>query len=336
MIMVGLRGRAVVFDATKLDDSKVKFNIDTCPAEDGVALCGFTEEYIPAPGHTAELGVPLARQAGATGSAGKLTITVVVEGDSNKTNDSKTVDVIVGDSGVDLRVIAPDVTGVDADGNVTEKGVEPGAVSYVFGYVYNQGDKIADGVKVSVTLPEQTTFAEQEEGCEYTADNRTVTCDYDQFELIPADADDTENGANSSARFYFPVQVSEDAEGPVTLNGGEFTATALEQAAVPSARARSAKRTSVRPANASELTAAEAALDVDATDNTDAYAVLVAGPAGGNGGSAGGDEEPGLPVTGPVAASVAGAGVVVLALGAFLFIAARRRRIVLVTPGDER
>jgi hypothetical protein len=41
-------------------------------------------------------------------------------------------------------------------------------------------------------------------------------------------------------------------------------------------------------------------------------------------------------VTGPVAATVGGVGVAALALGAFMFITARRRRVVLVTPGDEK
>jgi LPXTG-motif cell wall-anchored protein len=88
------------------------------------------------------------------------------------------------------------------------------------------------------------------------------------------------------------------------------------------------------PDFARKLTAAEVVkLDVDASDNTDGFAVLVAGPAGGTGG---GGEDPSLPLTGPVAASVAGAGAVALALGTFLFVSARRRRIVLVTPADGK
>src|SRR4029453_16103784 len=129
----------------------------------------------------------------------------------------------------DLTVIAPDVTGINFEGEPTGKGVKPGDISVVFGFVFNQGDKIADGLKIKVTLPEQTTFAGQEEGCDYTGDRRTVSCDYRQFELLPQDVDPEKAGA----AFFFPVQVSEDADGPVALKGGTFTAVALEQDALP-------------------------------------------------------------------------------------------------------
>jgi len=41
-------------------------------------------------------------------------------------------------------------------------------------------------------------------------------------------------------------------------------------------------------------------------------------------------------VTGPVAGSIAGAGGAVLIAGAVMFVMSRRRRVVLVTPGDGR
>src|SRR4029453_3174458 len=129
----------VLFDVTELAEYKVEF---------------YSGMY-------AYLAVALFKQDGDTGAAGKLTVTVVVEGDTNEANDSKTVDVTVGGSGVDLTVIAPDVTGINFEGEPTGKGVKPGDISVVFGFVFNQGDKIADGLKIKVTLPEQTTFAGQ-------------------------------------------------------------------------------------------------------------------------------------------------------------------------------
>src|SRR4029453_5348119 len=151
----------VLFDVTELDASKVEIDLGECEVEAGRAACGLFPEDIPAPGETADLAVPLFKQDGATGAAGKLTVTVVVEGDTNGATASKTVDVPVGGSGVDLTVIAPDVTGINFEGEPTGKGVKPGDISVVFGFVFNQGDKIADGLKIKVTLPEQTTFAGQ-------------------------------------------------------------------------------------------------------------------------------------------------------------------------------
>lgn len=323
----------VTFDATKLDDSKIEIVPGgECEFDaDKIARCSLYPEDIPGAGRTTEMVVPLTRQDGASGAAGKLTITVGVEGDSNKSNNSRTVDVNVGGNGVDLSVLAPDVTGVDQQtGEPTGKDVKPGEIAVVWAFVWNRGDRVADGLRVDVKLPKNVTFADEEEGCDYAADKRSVRCDYRDFSLIPADNDQT--GQESSTGFFFPVQLSEKAKGPASLKGGEVTITALDQSAVPSAK-KLKERKSVRPANAKALTAKQAALEVDATDNTDPYAVLVAGSTGGSGG---GDEEPGLPVTGPVAATVAGLGAVVLAAGAFLFVSARRRRVVLVTPADGK
>jgi hypothetical protein len=322
----------VVFDTTQVDDSKIEIYLgDECEDDGDTIVCGVAPEYIPGPGKTAELGMPLTRQEGATGAAGKVTVTVVVEGDGNKANDSRTADINVGSNGVDLGVLAPDVTGVDQQtGEPTGKDVNPGEIAVVWAFVWNRGDRIADGLRVDVKLPKDVTFADEESDCTYAADKRSARCDYTDFSLLPADND--LSGQESSTAFFFPVQLAEDAKGPAALKGGEVTVTALDQSAVPSAK-KLKQRKSVRPANAKALTAKQAALEVDATDNTDPYAVLVAGSTGGSGG---GDEEPGLPVTGPVAATAAGLGAVVLAAGAFLFLSARRRRVVLVTPGDGK
>ncbi|MDP9798865.1 hypothetical protein J2S43_007377 [Catenuloplanes nepalensis] len=60
----------------------------------------------------------------------------------------------------------------------------------------------------------------------------------------------------------------------------------------------------------------------------DEFVALVAVP-GGNGGG-----EPGLPVTGPQTAIIGGVGAAVLVGGAVVFMMARRRKVVTVTPGD--
>jgi len=330
----------VLFDATKLDDSKVKLDLGDCTFTDGIADCVLDGSAVPGPGESADLDIPLIKQTGATGAAGKLTVTVEVDGDTNKANNSKTVTVTVGGSGVDLRVLAPDVTSVDTDGEFTGKAIPPGGSSVVEGYVANHGDKIATGFKVAFQLPKDVAFAEKFNDCEYSSDGRSVACEFAGFPLLPADLDTDSDEGVSALLVDFPVTVSKDAKGPVSLKGGSFTSTALGQQDVTDGRALAKRAAPTLPAMATALTAAEAdKLDVDATDNTDDFAVLVAAPAapaGGQGGGSGDENGGGLPVTGPVAASVGGAGLAVVVVGGMLFLAARRRRIVLVTPGDEK
>ena len=325
----------VRFDATELDSSKVELDLGACKVEDGIGDCALDEESIPGPGETTETDIPLVLKSGASddgpASLGKLTITISVEGDANQANDSRTVDVKLAGSGGDLRVLAYDVTAVDDEFQPTGKPLQPGETSFAYAYVANHGDRATQGIKVVIALPEDVTFADEESGCEYSANNRKATCTADEAVLQPWDQDDTGNKENSSASIAFRVTVDEDATGPATLTGGEWTVSALGlvQQSARMAREVPTLPDFVKPGCGDH----EDEVEVDATDNSDGFAVLVAGPTGGSGG---GEDEPGLPVTGPVAASVAGAGAAVLALGVVLFVASRRRRVVLVTPGDEK
>ncbi|GIF09735.1 hypothetical protein [Actinoplanes siamensis] len=62
-------------------------------------------------------------------------------------------------------------------------------------------------------------------------------------------------------------------------------------------------------------------------DKSNDKAALILNPAGGTGGSGGsGGGEPGLPITGPAAGSIAGVGVVLVALGVLALVLTRRRR----------
>jgi hypothetical protein len=325
----------VLFDATDLDSSKVELDLGACKVEDGIGDCALSEDSIPGPGKTTETAVPLVLKEGASddgpASLGKLTITLSVEGDTNQANDSKTVDVNLAGSGGDLRVLASDVTKVDAEDQLTGQPLDPGDTSWAFAYVANHGDRATRGIKLEIALPEDVTFAEEEGGCEYTADKRHATCAAEDYVLQPWDQDETGNKENSSGTIAFKVQLSEEATGPATLTGGNWTVSAFGLVPLNARLARTVPTVPdfVKPGCGDK----EDEVEVDASDNSDAFAVLVAGPAGGNGG---GEEEPGLPVTGPVAASIAGAGAAVLVLGVVLFVASRRRRVVLVTPGDER
>jgi hypothetical protein len=323
---VGIR-----FDGSKLDLSRITLDLGECTYVGGVADCTLDRSAIPGPGLTADLAVQLVKTGTGNGSdAGSLTITIFVKGDTNKKNDTATAKITLTEShGADFRVLAYDVTAVK-DGQLSGKPIPPGGSSFVFGSFANHGDYDVRGVKVTVKLPKYVAFT-QEQACAYSADKRTATCITEDVAVLPWDFYDDGN-ADSSFGVYLSVKVAKDAKGPVSLAGGTVTATAL------SVREPTLSRSRVAPAElpdfARKLTAAELAkLDVDASDNTDGFAVLVAGPAGGTGG---GDGGPILPVTGPVAASIGAAGAVALALGAFLFVSARRRRIVLVAPADGK
>ncbi|MEV6631441.1 hypothetical protein AB0M54_11890 [Actinoplanes sp. NPDC051470] len=321
----------VLFDARQLND-KVALDLGSCTVENGIADCEIGEEFIPGPGETADLDVPLkVADPAARGSAGKLKVTVVVEGDTVKANDSKTVEVVLSEkAGVDLRVVASDVTSADSNGVPTGKALAPGEHSFAWGYIANHGDAAATNLKVSVKLPKDLTFAAKEEDCEYNAAMTAATCVGKGLVLVPfGQENDTAISAFSS---YFEVVVSSKAKGPAKLTGGTWTVVAET---LPASVAKRRAAAPALPKFAKAVTKAEIAkFDVDATDNSDGFVAILGGVAGGEGG--GESDDPSLPLTGPVAAGAAGAGALALGVGAFLFISARRRRITFAAPTDNK
>lgn len=330
----------VVFDISKLDATRVKLvPKETCTSTATLISCGAGEGDLPAPGGSADLAIGVVRVPGAaSGAAGKLTVTVKADGDAQPANDTKTVDLTLSaDKGVDFGVFVQDVTTANAKEEPTGKPVAPGAIGALIVEAINTGDLAANGVKVQVKLPPQTTIAQKLDGCRQTADKRTLTCEV-AGQIVPT-LDSVKDPNEASISLSVPVLVSATAKGPVSLKGGSATVTAIKQV---STSARSSK--AAAPAEPSgtfpQLSAARvAAIDADLSDNTDGFAVLVAGPDGGTGGgeTAGGQGNGGgLPLTGPAAFAIGGSGLAVLAVGLVLFFSARRRRIVLVTPRDEK
>ena len=147
--------------------------------------------------------------------------------------------------------------------------------------------------------------------------------------------------------------MARDAKGPVSLNDGAVTVVALD--AKPCV-ARRTEAASALPDHYFRVDADDIdAHDADWTDNTDEFAVRVAGPTGGagggqvhggagadgagadgggsDGGTAGTDHAGGnLPVTGPTVLTFGGAGLAAVALGIGLLAVARRRRVVPIIP----
>ncbi|MEU5721339.1 cell wall anchor protein [Micromonospora sp. NPDC047738] len=331
---------AVRVDVSKVDFSKV---IAVPLVEDGCDVegtdekptaftCHATGAGLPGPGETTDLPLVIFKFEVEGTYQAPLSFKLISKDDTNAENNSASATLELSDeSGPDLAVIADDVKQAAkiVDGNpVYSGGLHPGGQSALTYFVANQGDQATAGLKITVKLPKGVTPAETEQDCEYSADKSTFTCTYADFGLIPQDQDTGEDDNLYSAYgFYHLFNVGSDVK-PGALTGGLVSVEPVG-AAVPSiTRAKPVKQL---PKNVEGMQAK----DVDASDNSDGYAVIVAAK-GGAGGGVGGGDEGGLPVTGAKAGLIGGIGAAVLLAGGAMFLVARRRRVVLVTPGDEK
>ncbi|MBX7269493.1 cell wall anchor protein [Micromonospora sp. Llam7] len=322
----------VALDISQLKTALVDIDESGCdPREDGWILCGIQGDTIRA-GEDVDWFFPLTRKGTEVGPAGSITAMILHAGtDPDESNNVVTVDVKVEGTGPDLTVLADDVrTAVKVDGGtITEVGdLYAGNTGQLLYAAFNQGDQATSGLRIEVQLPEGATFAEQEPDCTYNAEMTSLTCEYSKAVLIPTAQDTDGDDLYSGARFYNLVKVADGVQ-PSSLTGGEVTihSLAVEPESVGIMRAAA---TSALPENVTGVSGA----DVDPSDNTDDFAVVVAAKGGSGGGDNG--DGPGLPVTGPQAGLMGGVGVAVLVAGGVLVMAARRRRVVLVTPGDEK
>jgi LPXTG-motif cell wall-anchored protein len=313
-------GLALTVDFSALDDSKVAFDSDGCTVASKVATCPIPDDAVPPAGGKLDLPIALVRQPGASGAAGSLTIAVSSAlADPMVSNNVITLPVSVGDPGADLLTVAYDVYKVPGPEQTDPEPVPPGESSVLFGFVENQGDLTAKGVKIVVNLPEHVTFADEEPDCTYSADNRVATCLY-EVDLTPKSF----NIDFSTLAIFWPVTVAADAPGPVALTDGLVTADAAAVAPpeVPEVRALPKNLKWSSPDKVEGV-------DVDDTDNSDAFTVFVGAPAGH--GAPGG-----LPETGSKTGLIAavGGGVVILGVGLVL-LTRRRRTAAAVTPSGD-
>ncbi|RIV36138.1 COG1361 family protein [Micromonospora radicis] len=316
-------------DVSKVDDEKLFFVPITngeCSATGETKLevftCELAKDEIPGPGETTEVLIVLVKaDEGVTGPyTAPVTISIESDDDTDDSNNSIEVDVeLTPESGVDLGVIVPDVkTSFDFETGTEGKKLLPGDTAVVYGEIVNQGNRTAKGLKLTFQLPEGVTVLPIE-GCDVSDDERTVVCEDKNF-------------AFESDLLLFielPIVVDADLDVPATLKGGSLEATSfgvLSPEARVSAQAKKPgfAKAQVRKAEESDFA------DLDPSDNSDDFAVILAAPAGGGGGGGG------LPVTGVQAGLIGGVGAAVVVAGAAMFLVARRRRVVLVTPGDEK
>ncbi|GAB3852738.1 hypothetical protein ACFFMR_29880 [Micromonospora andamanensis] len=319
----------VKVDTSKVDDTKLVVGAyteggcdvtgDTKPE---LWVCELDKKEIPGPGQTTEVPIVLFKAAeGVTGPyTAPVTISIESPDDTDESNNSVDVDVeLTPESGVDLGVIVPDVkTRVDLDTFEEDGPVRPGDTALLWSEIANQGDLTAQGIKLTYQLPKGVTFLPIE-GCEISSDKRGAVCEDDTF-LLERD---------TVLIVPLAVEVGKGVEAPVTLTGGSLAAEAFG-ALSPDARiSQQATKPGFGKAEVREIKESEFA-DIDPTDNSDDFAVVVTATNGGGGG--GGD----LPVTGVQVGVIGGVGAGVLAAGVAMFLVARRRRVVLVTPGDEK
>ncbi|MGS2613793.1 hypothetical protein ACVCAH_04560 [Micromonospora sp. LZ34] len=283
--------------------------------------CVLTDGEIPKPGETLEVALILIKELVTVPYTAPVTFTIVSPDDTTPDNNSKTAQVeFTAESGVDLGVLVPDVTRtipLDEYGTGEEEfpTLKPGDTTTLYGVVFSQGDRDAQGVRLTMRLPAGVTFATTLRYCEHSADNRTATCEIEDVPLAAGE---------DVLHVLVPITVAADVDAPVVLKPGSMTAVALRE--LP-ADVRAVKPSTVRLPQGMKL-APLGVTDVDDSDNTDDFAVIVAARTGGGGG--------GLPVTGPQVGLIGGIGLAVLVAGGVMFLVARRRRVVLVTPGDER
>lgn len=267
------------------------------------------------------------------GDYGEIRVTVNHPGDEKTDNNSATLPVKIENKlGADLSVVALDVDTKVVDYDEDEFPVfggplhpgEEGALLYT---ISNFGNlPVFAGVQITVELPEGVTFSYTEDECEYSDDNRKAVCTYKDLVMIPYDWREHEDIEYSYGYIFWNyVTVDADVEAPVTLADGVVTAVALE----PELSVFKAGAEPKLPKNVVPLAqkGQEWFGEIDPSDNTDKFRVIVAGAGGGGGG---------LPVTGAQAGLIGGIGAAVVLAGVVLFLIARRRKVVLVTPGDEK
>ncbi|MEG3632907.1 COG1361 family protein [Micromonospora palythoicola] len=289
---------------------------------------GTFPELVPAPGGTADIPIDIYTRGRPEPFEGRFHVEVSMSWGRNGkpvTDRREFTLTVVDEREADLAVVAPDVkqsARVGAGGKLETTGtLHPGGTGAVRYRIVNQGEKAVSGVRVTLRLPEKVTFIRPPQECVLDDDGRSAVCTYDSLALVPADETDPKDHAHSAVELHHLVTVPADITAPVTLAGGSVQVEGLTEGISD----RSASKPAVLPANAVAVPAA----DVDASDNQDGYAVVVAAEKDDDNGGGGG-----LPVTGPQAGLIAGAGLTMVAAGIVLLLARRRRSVAFVSGDD--
>jgi len=243
-----------------------------------------------------------------------------------------TFPVTVAPPGADLLVWAPDQP-FQVDGTVGKiKRGEDGTLSIL---IVNQGDQTVNGVRVTAKLVKGATFTDLD-GCQASTDRLTLTCELTDLSLIPAAQDtDPDDDVWSAVEFIPGVHIADDAKSPKGWPDLPGNTVAVEPLAVEPTTAKALRTAAALPPGVRGVTLA--GLDIDATDNTDDFTIMLAaadgtgggsggGTGGGSGDGEGGGSGGGLPITGAPAMATADAGLAAIVVGALLLFLTRRRK----------
>ncbi|MCX5068708.1 LPXTG cell wall anchor domain-containing protein [Micromonospora lupini] len=305
-----------------------------------------------AAGTTEDFGIPLF-STGGRGDAGTLVVSVSsATADPNPRDNKVRHDITVAKPGYDLTSWVQDVyADVTVDGDEAgESGLKPvlrGATAPLDWAVFNDGSRKATGVAYGITLPAGVSFAKLPESC----------VEQPLGGLANAYCEDT-GVVLKPGQFYTAdvwVKVGADVTEPL-LRPGFVWAAGLDAA-------EGSPEEQPQVASSAQRRAFTETDEVDNTAQFDVFVDLSAqptptatptptptatptatptpggtttpgattSPTAGGGGSGGG----GLPVTGVQAGLIGGIGGLILLAGGALLVLSRRRKVVLVAPGDE-
>jgi hypothetical protein len=341
----------VAVDVSRLDTDRVRFELpESCVKQQKVFTCTLRDlsggaDSIPA-GTSAEFAVLLSTKAGEASHGGRLGVEVssATPDPDAESNTLTTGRIRIVRASYDLSPWTQDVhADVVVDCDDTGEGdlppVAPGTATELDWFVYNGGSRRAVGLFYALALPPGARFTEVPEGCEKQDEG------FESYFCVDADV-----VLKPGEAFHRPVRITVDsAEFPV-LTPGVVTAFGLKDAEVDAPPLRAKPQPGVTTATTAQRSMLR---DRDQGDNLSIFDVFVTAvpgatpsptgtpveptpgpsPSTGTGGGGGGG---GLPVTGAQAGLIGGVGLGVVAVGGVLFLMARRRRVVLVTPGDEK
>ncbi|MFF5054060.1 LPXTG cell wall anchor domain-containing protein [Micromonospora sp. NPDC000663] len=292
-------------------------------------------------GTSEDFGIPLF-STGGRGDGGVLVVEVAtVTPQKDIVDDTVEVPITVAKPGYDLTAWAQDVqANVVVNGAVIDepdlKPVPRGATVPLGWAVYNDGSRKATGIFFGLTLPVGVTFAKKPQGC------------LEQVYLGKQQLFCEDAGAVVKPGQYYTADVQVTVGDGVTepiLHEGDLFGYGLDAAEgkpeqEPKAATSAQRKTFTEVDVLDNHTTFEAFVDLRAQPTpTPTPTVTPTGtptPGATTSPGAGGGAGGGLPVTGVQASLIGGIGGLILLVGGALLVLSRRRKVVLVTPGDEK
>ncbi|WLS46677.1 LPXTG cell wall anchor domain-containing protein [Micromonospora profundi] len=308
-----------------------------------------------AAGTTEDFGIPLF-STGGRGNGGTLVVTISsATTDPNLDDNTVEHDITVTEPGYDLTAWVQDVYAnvtVDGDevGESDLQAVKLGETAPLDWAIYNDGSRKATGVAYGITLPAGVTFAELPEGCieqplggfaNAYCEDTGVVLKPGQFYTAGVRVEVGSGVTESVLRPGFLWAAGLDAsagspeEQPKVATGAQRKAFAEVDEVDNSAQFDVFVDLTVQPTPTPTATPSPTATPTPGgttSPGTTTSPGVTTSPGTGGGGSGGG----GLPVTGVQVGLIGGIGGMILLVGGALLVLSRRRKVVLVAPGDEK